>query len=524
MAKNLDRSIAKVAMEVPAGDAEKMVAAARDVATQVTSAEAASLPERWYPKVTAKAAGVPQLRDAWPRAWFEAIVEVLCQKGADGLPGLLELFCRDNSTYHELVVVRLLRLAAADLQTEEILAKAATRLAQIHRTSVYAAVREVVDWSRRDPRPLELLRSLAAVTVKNAEGDTVGSYIEQFAAELALAQMRAAPQHAREAINEEIVQVAVLGLDPQAFCTRAAGAAAKLGARAAGALGERLQKPDLPVLQSRLPPTLSNPEAIWTRSVLEILGHMGAAAVAPALAAIDGEDEYVREKALRALCLIAARLTGAEQAELLRELKKRLPALAPRDVRSLVRELVADALGDEPIGGLLAVLGDVKVKDFGSASTTVGDIARSAGAPPRPAADDGATRKRRCAEFARRFAAALVAENFVAARGMLSAALGKKYTPKKLKTLVATESEHSGLPESFSYDDNDTTAAELRAGGGDIPALPKHVTDQNFVRWCCLQFQPSEDSGVDACFDFWMAVMEEEGELKVGFFHILPPD
>jgi hypothetical protein len=524
MAKNLDRLIAKVAMEVPAGDPEKATTAARDVAPQLTPEEAASLPAKWYPKVTAKAAGVPQLRDAWPRAWFEAIAEVLCHKGSDGLPALLELLARDNSTYHELVVLRLLRLAATGLQTREIVAKVAARLAEVHRTAVYAAVREVVHWSRRDPRPLELLRSMATVKVKNAEGDTVGNYIEQSEAELALAQMREAPRQATDAIDEEIVQVAVLGLDPGAFRTRAQEAADKLSFGAAVALGQRIQKPDLQVLQSRLPPTLSNHEAIWARSVLEILGHLGAPAVVPVRAAIDGGDDYVREKALRALCLLAARLTGAEQADLVRELEKRLPRLAPRDVRSLVRELVADAHADQAIGELLTALGDVKVKDFGNASTTVGDIARSAGAPPPPPANDDASKKRRCEEFARRFAATLVGEDFVSAQGMFCAALRKKYTPKKLKTLVAAESKHSGPPESFEYSDNNTTAAHLRVGGGDIPALPKHVTDRSFVRWCCLQFLPAEESDVDACFDFWMAVMEEDGELKVGFCHILNPD
>src|SRR5262249_15907039 len=132
--------------------------------------------------------------------------------------------------------------------------------------------------------------------------------------------------------------------------------------------------------------------------------------------------------------------------------------------------------------------------------------------------------KQACKEFSERFGAAVAAGDFVSAHGMLCATLRKKYTPKKLSALVAKESKHSGPPEAFEYAANATTAPELRKGEGGSPRLPSPVSDENFRQWCCLQFLPAEDSESDACFDWWMAVMEEDGELKVGFFHILDAD
>src|SRR5262245_37827699 len=126
MASKLDETIANVALVVAKPDASRMIAAAAAAAPKVSAADAAKLPERWYPKVTSKAAGAPELRDSWARLWFEAIAEILCQKGADGLPALYELLERDGSTYHEIV----------GLERKAIITKLKARLPSLHETQV----------------------------------------------------------------------------------------------------------------------------------------------------------------------------------------------------------------------------------------------------------------------------------------------------------------------------------------------------------------------------------------------------
>jgi hypothetical protein len=522
VASKLDTLIAQVALAVPDPDPTKMMAVAAEVATQVSAAEAAKLPARWHPKITSKAAGAPQFRDSWPRAWFCAVTEVLCQKGTEGLPALVELLERDTSSYHDMVVLRLLRLAALGADRDKILDKLKARLPSLHQTQVYASVREVVFWSEREPEPLELLRHLAKLKVKNAEGATVGTYIKQYEAELAQVRARRAPQKAGDAPAEAVVSTAVLALEPEAFRARAAETARMLGPTAVGALVERLNKPDLPTLQSRAPATLPVHSAIWARAVIEILGHLGSGALPAARALLDGDDDYLREKSLRLLFLLAARGSGADREAIVGDLRTRISAHHHRVLRPVVSDLLLDARLEPRVREMLDILGDVTVKDYGNGTIALAAIVQSLYVPPKApvkAADVAA-----CKEVGTRFGTAVVAKDFAAAQGMFCAGLRKKYTPKKLAALVARESKHSGAPDAFEYADNDTTLAGLRQSRGEFPALPDYLTAKNFRRWCCLQFQPEEGSEANACFDWWMAVMEERGQLRIGYFHILDAD
>src|SRR5262249_20609602 len=61
MASKLDETIASVAVIVAGRDPSRMIAAAAAAAPKVSAADAATLPERWDPKITSKAAGAPNL-------------------------------------------------------------------------------------------------------------------------------------------------------------------------------------------------------------------------------------------------------------------------------------------------------------------------------------------------------------------------------------------------------------------------------------------------------------------------------
>jgi hypothetical protein len=525
MASQLDKMIAKVTLEAASPDPAKMMAAAAEVAPHLTPGDVAKLAERWYPKISSKAAGAPQFRDSWPRAWFEALVEVLCQKGALGLAPLYELLERDGATYHEMVVLRLLRLAAAGVGRADILARLKARLPTLHQTQVGASVRAVVDWSERDPQPLELLRPMAKLKVKNAEGATVGTYIKEYEADLALMLARRSPKNAGDPLNEVIVSVAVLGQEPDRFRGQAGEVARALGAGAASQLVERIKNPDLPTLQSRIPPTISNHEAIWCRAIVEILSHLGAEAIPAVRSFLDDDDAYLRELSLRLLCLLAARSGANDRDVIVALLRERLPAFHYSDVRDTVSRLMQDARAKPILMEVLDVVGDVKVKNYGNRRITVREIVQAVYVPPPTAKPcSNPANEAACKDFSERFGAAVVAKDFAAVHRMLCAALRKKFTAKKLDALVATESKHSGPPDAFEFGDNNTTAAELREGRHEFPPLPAHVTDANFRRWCCLQFLPVEESDSDACFAWWMAVIEEDRALKVGFFHILDAD
>jgi hypothetical protein len=165
----------------------ELIAAAAKVAPLLTPADVAKFPNLWYPPLSAKAAGAPKLKDGWGRLWFEALVEVLYQAGSVGLPALFELLERDTKTYHALVVVRLLRLAAAGLQKKEILDKVKARLPEMGHGEGPESVQEVMLWAARgDQRLSKLLRAMAKLKLKGLGDETIGSVMKEWAQSRAL--------------------------------------------------------------------------------------------------------------------------------------------------------------------------------------------------------------------------------------------------------------------------------------------------------------------------------------------------
>ncbi len=185
MASKLDQIIAKAVIEAARNDTQALLAVAAELAPQVTDVQAAKLPERWYPKISAKVAGVPEQHDCWPRAWFEGLVELLFQKEKAGIPALIELWQRDKASYLELVALRLLRLASADVDRTQILARIADRLPEVHITVINRLAQIVVVWSERERQVMQLLRQFAEIEVKHHPGLKVGDYLDQHEAEQA---------------------------------------------------------------------------------------------------------------------------------------------------------------------------------------------------------------------------------------------------------------------------------------------------------------------------------------------------
>lgn len=192
MASKLDERIARLAIVIELQDRGAMDREAAILAAELSPKDLAKLPDRWYPALGAAKAGAPDLKDSWDHLWFEAVAELLYQRRAEGLPGLLTLMDRDDSTYHQFVVVRLLRLAADGLDGDAILDRIRRRLATLQHVWTRSSVREVVYWKPDDPRPADLLGRMADVVVPRTDGDTVGTYLREMGEEFPVHQARMA--------------------------------------------------------------------------------------------------------------------------------------------------------------------------------------------------------------------------------------------------------------------------------------------------------------------------------------------
>ena len=183
MAK-LDEGVARVAVVIGGRDRAEMDRVAAEVAGTCRRRSWRRSRTAGIRRSAPNKAGSPDLSDSWPHLWFEALTELLYQRKADGLPLLLTLMDRDDSTYHQYVIVRLLRLAADGVEPEAILARIRTRLESLHYGKTRESVREVTYWKMTDPRPVELLRRMADVVCARSDGDTVGLYLRQMGEEL----------------------------------------------------------------------------------------------------------------------------------------------------------------------------------------------------------------------------------------------------------------------------------------------------------------------------------------------------
>jgi HD superfamily phosphohydrolase len=85
------------------------------------------------------------------------------------------------------------------------------------------------------------------------------------------------------------------------------------------------------------------------------------------------------------------------------------------------------------------------------------------------------------------------------------------------------EIEQIIYPESFEISTNPCSFSELKK----IVKFPKELTDENFRQWMVIQFLPDEEDErieFDGWFDLWLAIVELNGELRIGHFEIKEVD
>lgn len=147
--------------------------------------------------------------------------------------------------------------------------------------------------------------------------------------------------------------------------------------------------------------------------------------------------------------------------------------------------------------------------------------------------------KRAYKDFAQAFAVNIIELDFVAAHRMLAPWLMNSITPEQLRRLIhkevqevaeANEIEGEYHPGSYEIDSNICTLQDLKETPSyrDARQIAEQVNEENYRQWMVIQFQPTqqeqEELDIDAWLDWWMIVVEVEGELRMGYFEIEDPD
>ena len=141
--------------------------------------------------------------------------------------------------------------------------------------------------------------------------------------------------------------------------------------------------------------------------------------------------------------------------------------------------------------------------------------------------------------FVTAFAEQILSHDYTSAHGNLASWLRAEITPERLQAFVQTEIDTTAEygeweprhPDAFTLDSNPGWKVnDLRTSTrfGERPSnetFPAQITEENFKIWLVAQFT-SKDEEFDhiAWFDWWMALVEEDGELRIGYFEMHEAD
>ena len=127
-------------------------------------------------------------------------------------------------------------------------------------------------------------------------------------------------------------------------------------------------------------------------------------------------------------------------------------------------------------------------------------------------------------EFVKRLASALMGRDAHAMSGMFASWLQADEAQSQVESVEASTREEwddvdIGTADGYDIDGNPMTAAELRDEG---VALPAEIDDDNFHGWWCITVRA--DDGEWSLYDFWFALVSENGSVKIGYYEVTDPD
>jgi hypothetical protein len=124
-------------------------------------------------------------------------------------------------------------------------------------------------------------------------------------------------------------------------------------------------------------------------------------------------------------------------------------------------------------------------------------------------------------EFGKSFAGHLRDGDVAAAHGMLADWLKSEIEADALNDILGVDK-----PVEFEVDGNNSDYDTLKEPDGqDLPTRPfdSRITKQNFRQWMCVQLIPDEESE-DLPVDVWMAVVNLDGHLRIGYLEAAGAD
>jgi hypothetical protein len=123
--------------------------------------------------------------------------------------------------------------------------------------------------------------------------------------------------------------------------------------------------------------------------------------------------------------------------------------------------------------------------------------------------------EQKCEALCDALAKRVVEKNYAGAHALFAPWLQTAMSPSDLEALVSEASEGAPTARAWTLDEGFLGVEDLGASG--------QITDENYRGWLCIQFNPGEAAG-NGSFDLWLAVVEYEGDYRVGLLEAAEAD
>lgn len=125
------------------------------------------------------------------------------------------------------------------------------------------------------------------------------------------------------------------------------------------------------------------------------------------------------------------------------------------------------------------------------------------------------------------FAKAVIERDFTRAYALTTQGLQARMSLEDFIHALENAEKKVVPPGTFGLSSNSMTFEGLaNVYQEEGTPLPPEVKPESFRCWMCIEFIPDVDDPIelDACYDFWCAIVSEGGEDRIAYFEIRDPD
>jgi hypothetical protein len=130
-------------------------------------------------------------------------------------------------------------------------------------------------------------------------------------------------------------------------------------------------------------------------------------------------------------------------------------------------------------------------------------------------------------EVASRFAEAVIERDYAQAFALTTKGLRRRMSLEEFVAALENAEQDVVPPGTYGLSSNSMTFDRLAKAYDELGTpLPQDIKPESFRLWMCIEFipDPHDPTELDACYDVWCMVVNEDGEDRIAYFEIHEPE